>query len=654
MRFYPVVRDALSIIRLPVERANFHFECSDPLVSDLADHLLRSQIRELFQSLARGALEFGHQVVEVRWEPRWNVQVRGAGPDRDYPFAWAVRRFAAFDPSDTRLLIDPRTGDFAGVRQFVGGGQEVPASKCLLFVNDKEFDSNYGVPRTKAAIPFVAIAESVYDDMAQYSRSFAVPWKIGRYQPGGTSDEEGNVIDNGAVMLEQMSGMGSGSDVVLPSTFSKDSPNYLWDVDIKSVQGEDRYVEKLDHLNSVIRMAMVVPEMASSSSPDTGTYNLGETQIELFLANIESILEGLANVLNAGLLGQFVDYNFGPSAPRCRIVMEPLDVKVRRMLLKGLVDLLTQGVPVEDRDGQELRADWQQIAGESGVPLYVVDARSQARDLVREAREQMARMSEEVSLAYDESKHKRGGDPENRGRWSKQEGSGHSFGDVEGLSKQMSSPARMKSEAYTHAQEAYPQFKATSKNIADTLGIPFFDGSAPEGWQAAKKATGPRVVVAPLKAEERAEAKVEGDYDGDWGQIGDIVRASVVVDNLDDIQTVLDLLLTTGEWKLARLPKDRIRKPTDAGYRDILVNLQAPNGHIVEIQITHSAMMEAKKVAHSLYEEETQIARAAAKGNRKITTEERARRNFLRKEQNRIYAAAWLAATGQTRRGGLV
>lgn len=251
---------------------------------------------------------------------------------------------------------------------------------------------------------------------------------------------------------------------------------------------------------------------------------------------------------------------------------------------------------------------------------------------------------------WDESKHQRRDDgkfaPKGAGSWSGGD-PGHDFGDVEHLGKDMKSPATSKQEAYDHAQAAYPEFKGLAQNIANSIGGAFFDGSNPDEWQAAKKADGPRVVVAPLKGEDRSTAKVEKDYEGDWGQIGDIVRGSVVVDKVEDIKTALDSLLSSGDWKLARKPKDRVRKPTTAGYRDILVNLEAPNGHNVELQVNHSAMIKAKGQAHDLYEEQAALERKVKSEKRRYTPEERARVNELLRKQNDIYGAAWLSANDQ-------
>jgi hypothetical protein len=296
------------------------------------------------------------------------------------------------------LQVNTRTGDFAGVIQHIGGGAVVPASRCIHFVNDQEFDGLYGVARTKAAIPYIELAKSIYDDMALYSRRFAVPYRKGRYKPGfyvAGEDENGDEIrgENGDLLNSYLSGMESGQDVALPSEFHE-SGNPYWDIEFLQASGEDSYIEKLTHVNDMIRMAVVVPEMASSSSPDTGTYNLGETQIDLFLENIEAYLDQCKEVIDAQLLRDFVFYNFGPGSPPLTIVFEPINAKVKSQLLNGLIAMLTQGVPISDADGNEMNVDWPKLAQDNGVPVSMAPVRSIADQLRSAAEQRMAELSE--------------------------------------------------------------------------------------------------------------------------------------------------------------------------------------------------------------------------------------------------------------------
>lgn len=415
VRMYPVVKDALSQIRTPLKKANFHFTCPRQDIADLAMQEHKQLIPGFIDQMVRGAHEFGYQAAEIRWTIAFEVSLSsgqagtGAETEKVFPFIYRIKRFAYFDPNDTRPLIDSFTGDFAGIRQFVGLAtqRDVPASKVAYFVNEPQFDSLYGIPRTKPAVPFVDLAQSNYDDLGRHSRYFAVGWKIGRHRPGFTTigtDDANNPIqqDNGSTMEQFMSTLESGATVSLPAEYDRVSGHPLWDVTVTTVPGEENYVEKAEHLNKMIRIALCVPEFASSSSPQNGTYNLGSAVIDLFLENAQATLDDIDRVYNEQILAQWVLYNFGADAPPCYLVHEPLSGDVERGLLQALVTLLGSGSPLETADGMQLVPDWPKLAEDNGVPLIKVDASKLASSITAQAQQRLNQMQSQGGADQDE------------------------------------------------------------------------------------------------------------------------------------------------------------------------------------------------------------------------------------------------------------
>ncbi len=150
---------------------------------------------------------------------------------------------------------------------------------------------------------------------------------------------------------------------------------------------------------------------------------------------------------------------------------------------------------------------------------------------------------------------------------------------------------------------------------------------------------GIKVLIADLKGEERAAEKVETEPDG-WAGLKDIVRGTVAVDSLDQLPEVLDLLRQSG-MTLARRPKNRFAEPTDEGYRDIMLNIEMPGGHIAELQVNTKKMIMAKDEAHVHYEEIRTLTEAAKKEGRSLSPNEGKRVDKLTEESIRIYGDAW-------------
>ena len=170
--------------------------------------------------------------------------------------------------------------------------------------------------------------------------------------------------------------------------WNDDTPK--WDLKIEQAPGEDRYIEKLEFLNNIIRLGLIVPEMASGSTPDKGTYNLGETQIDLFLANVEGLLDSIQTAINEQLMRRWVTFNFGPDAPDCHLIFEPVDIKVKHALLSALLKMIEIADPVVDQEGAQYDVDWAKLAQDSGVSLFKVDPKKAASDLRNQIMQHLA------------------------------------------------------------------------------------------------------------------------------------------------------------------------------------------------------------------------------------------------------------------------
>jgi hypothetical protein len=159
---------------------------------------------------------------------------------------------------------------------------------------------------------------------------------------------------------------------------------------------------------------------------------------------------------------------------------------------------------------------------------------------------------------------------------------------------------------------------------------------------------GPIIIIGPVKKKERAQAKADVDADGDWGVLGDLVRASVGVDSFEEIDSVLDKLRDSG-LKIARPPKDRFKNPTPGGYRDLMLNVEFPNGHIGELQLHVKPMLKAKETGHDLYDVVRKIEEAAIQeGRDTLTDDEWDTIDKANRDMKALYDKAWKSAGGKT------
>lgn len=164
-------------------------------------------------------------------------------------------------------------------------------------------------------------------------------------------------------------------------------------------------------------------------------------------------------------------------------------------------------------------------------------------------------------------------------------------------------------------------------------------------------------LLAPLKGKERAQEKVDGKYGGDWNRLQDVVRGSLIVDDLSSMPDTMAALRRNAEakgWKIKSFenrfntpPPPWDTGPTSAGYRDSSLVLVSPNGINAEVQINTKSMADAKEKGHVWYEEIRPILERAASGGAPISASEKALIDDRTKKSSELYNKAHIESYPQ-------
>ena len=112
--------------------------------------------------------------------------------------------------------------------------------------------------------------------------------------------------------------------------------------------------------------------------------------------------------------------------------------------------------------------------------------------------------------------------------------------------------------------------------------------------------------VAPLKGHKRCLEKVTNEYDGNWSQLVDVVRCSIVVQTEAALESVARAMSASNDprYSLVRL-KNRFKEPLFNGYRDALYSLSVRAvgvWHVCEVQLHLAAVIFHKHESHVYYE----------------------------------------------------
>lgn len=205
-------------------------------------------------------------------------------------------------------------------------------------------------------------------------------------------------------------------------------------------------------------------------------------------------------------------------------------------------------------------------------------------------------------------------------------------------------PAKVASKFKTWADlsdagaQAQKDFEKLMNGVADALS------AKNVGDLGSHDMTQPGIVfgIGPMKTEESASRKVNSKYGGDFSKLGDLVRGSIGFDSVDQLKDGIEKLKAAG-LKLATKPDNKFIKPTDAGYRDMNLNFEMPNGVVGELQLHLKPILNAKSEGHKDYEM-TRLLDAKAKNDPPLTDEESADLDRRLLKQRSLYGNAMKSA----------
>ena len=184
-------------------------------------------------------------------------------------------------------------------------------------------------------------------------------------------------------------------------------------------------------------------------------------------------------------------------------------------------------------------------------------------------------------------------------------------------------------EMFNKADRELPHFHSTNQQIADQAGAKYKD--------------------APLKGIPRSVEKTGADYAGDASKMKDLVRGTFVVNTPDEANNLIRSLHENHQVESNgyRNLLDPNITPVD-GYRDAKMNVKLPSGISGEIQINYPEMLEAKAIAHKLYEERRTIE--GSLGNRQPSQMEADKIESLNNQMKQVYDQAYARVLDRSER----
>ncbi|BBM64847.1 RelA/SpoT domain-containing protein [Vibrio alfacsensis] len=145
---------------------------------------------------------------------------------------------------------------------------------------------------------------------------------------------------------------------------------------------------------------------------------------------------------------------------------------------------------------------------------------------------------------------------------------------------------------------------------------------------------------AGVKSKQRSIEKITHELDGKVERITDLARATIVADDVASLVSIYEAL--ERETTIVKV-KNRFKKPTPSGYRDLNLLVRLPKTNLVaEVQLHLKAIAEVKNgPEHDLYEKIQNVERLALMEKRDLNEWEMASIKQMQSQSKNWYQQAW-------------
>lgn len=318
------IKSSLESLNFIMHQASWTIECEDAKIRDhCTDNM--SRIWTQLSSAMSQAHWAGYSPNILQWENDTHDRTIQLAKVKDLLPESATVNWKEVDGWAPPGEIKPKHRIYDGIREF-GSRWPVPSENSFWYPFRMQ-NGNYGGTKLlqSAYIPYY-FSQLIHLFNSRFLERFGEPAMVGRVPMGDEVDlGGGNTEDAGSYMLRQMELLRSGAVAVLPNDPLQGSDNkleYQLEYIESQMRGADfeRYLSRLDEEMS---LALFTPLLLMRTG-DSGSYNQSSTHLQMFLWGLNSMNGDRKLYIDKYILNRMVDFNFGPKAPRARIVFRKM------------------------------------------------------------------------------------------------------------------------------------------------------------------------------------------------------------------------------------------------------------------------------------------------------------------------------------------
>lgn len=267
-------------------------------------------------------LEFGHMFFE---------QVYRIGDDGR---AW-IRKLAPRMPQTISEINVASDGGLESIRQYAASASSVEPPKIgvdrlVAYVNEREGGNWRGQ----------SLLRSCYKDWLLKDRLLRVDTAtVERNGMGvpiykGSDEQQGADKDEGLALAKSIRA-GDSAGGYIPAGA---------ELELKGVTGTlPKALESIRYHDEQIAKSVLAHFMNLGQATGTGSYALGESFLDFFVASLQAVAEEVADVATQHIVEDLVDLNFGPSVPAPRVTFQEIGSR-SQVTAQAIALLVNSGV----------------------------------------------------------------------------------------------------------------------------------------------------------------------------------------------------------------------------------------------------------------------------------------------------------------------
>ena len=180
----------------------------------------------------------------------------------------------------------------------------LPVEKCVIFINRGAAFDPYGYGRLEAVLPLARQKQKLYDTMARTFERYGAPVTVAYIENpaeivpkvGGGTETRLEAMQAQIKQTENLAGWTCGKE---------DKLDFIFPPDVGK-----SFAEQLQLFNRLIMRGLMTPSLLLDAG-DVGSYSLGQTQLDLYLQYVDSLIDSAADCLIDQLIRPMITSFFG-------------------------------------------------------------------------------------------------------------------------------------------------------------------------------------------------------------------------------------------------------------------------------------------------------------------------------------------------------